>query len=217
MTHELFNYIDAHIDPEPDNLYRLERATNIRLLNGRMCSGHLQGRLLKMLTSMIRPNRVLELGTFSGYSALCIAEALSDNARLVTVEVDDELEDFIRQAFSESIHADKIELVIADAMTYAANAPAESFDMIFLDADKKRYPQYLDHCIRLLRPGGFLLADNTLWDGHVADPDHLSDPQTKGICLFNNLVAENPHLAKVIIPLRDGLTIVRKLNNSSSR
>lgn len=217
MTPELQKYIEEHIDREPDNLYRLERATNIHLINGRMCSGHLQGRLLKMLVSMIRPNDILELGTFSGYSALCMAEALPEGAKIHTVEADDELEDFIRRALNDSPHGHKVELHIGDALEFAAASGPESFDLIFMDADKRRYADYYKACLPLLRPGGYIIADNTLWDGHVVEPEHFNDRQTAGIRLFNDIVAADTSVEKVIIPLRDGLTVIRKLNSPSAR
>lgn len=217
MTPELREYIEAHIDAEPENLHRLERQTNIHLINGRMCSGHLQGRLLKMLVSMVAPKRVLELGTFSGYSALCIAEALADESRIVTVEADDELEDFIRAALADSPHGHKVELHIADAREFCASLPDNSFDLIFIDADKRQYVQYYEQSLRLLRPGGFIIADNTLWDGHVVEADHMRDPQTAGIRQFNDYVAADTRVDKVIVPLRDGLTLIRKLNQQPPR
>ena len=206
----LDDYIEAHIDPEPDCLYTIDRLTNLRLLNGRMCSGHLQGRLLKMLTSMIAPKRVLELGTFSGYSALCMAEALADDARLDTLEVDDELEDFIRQNLELSPHGHKVTLHIGDALATMEGFEAEEFDLIFIDADKRRYADYYHAALRLLRPGGYIIADNTLWDGHVTETASKS-AQTVGIQHFNDIVAKDPAVERVIIPLRDGLTIIRKL------
>lgn len=217
MSPELQDYINSHIDAEPDNLHRLERATNIHLINGRMCSGHLQGRLLKMLTHMIRPTDVLELGTFSGYSALCIAEALDDDARILTVEADDELEDFIRAALADSPHGHKVELHIADALEFSRGQQPESFDLIFIDADKRQYSEYYEACLGLLRPGGYIIADNTLWDGHVVEPDHYSDRQTAAIRKFNDIVAADSRVEKVIIPLRDGLTVIRKLNAAPAR
>lgn len=217
MTQELSDYVEQHIDPEPDHLSRLERATNIHLLNGRMCSGHLQGRLLKMLVAMAAPRRVLELGTFSGYSALCIAEALADGATLDTVEADDELEDFIRNALAKSPNGHKVSLHIDDALDFCHRQPAESYDLIFIDADKRHYTEYYDECMRLLRPGGFIIADNTLWYGHVIEPDHARDPQTIGIRRFNDLVAADKRVEKVIVPVRDGLTLIRKLNSESMR
>lgn len=203
-------YIEAHIDREPDYLYKIDRLTNIRLLNGRMCSGHTQGRLLKMLTSMIAPKKVLELGTFSGYSALCMAEALDDDARLDTIEVDDELEDFIRENIALSPHAHKIRLHIGDATLIMKQWKSEEFDLIFIDADKRRYDEYYATALPLLRPGGYIIADNTLWDGHVTESKPRS-AQTLGIMRFNDIVASDPSVERVIIPLRDGLTIIRKL------
>lgn len=203
-------YIEAHIDREPDYLYKIDRLTNIRLLNGRMCSGHTQGRLLKMLTSMIAPKKVLELGTFSGYSALCMAEALDDDARLDTIEVDDELEDFIRENIALSPHAHKIRLHIGDATLIMKQWKSEEFDLIFIDADKRRYDEYYATALPLLRPGGYIIVDNTLWDGHVTESKPRS-AQTLGIMRFNDIVASDPSVERVIIPLRDGLTIIRKL------
>ena len=217
MTPELEKYIEDHIDAEPDNLYRLNRATNIHLLNGRMCSGHIQGRLLKMLVTMIRPRRVLELGTFSGYSALCIAEGLAPDARLDTIEVDDEMEEFIRSALAESSHGGKVTLHIGDAVQKMGEWPDEEFDLIFIDADKRVYADYYEESLRLLRPGGFIIADNTLWDGHVVQSGYGKDRQTQGIVKFNDMVAADPRVEKVIVPLRDGLTLIRKLNAESTR
>ena len=206
----LDEYIEAHVDREPDYLYKIDRLTNLRLLNGRMCSGHLQGRLLKMLTSMIAPQRVLELGTFSGYSALCIAEALSDDARLDTIEVDDELEDFIRENLPASPHGYKICLHIGDATEIMTQWHKAEFDLIFIDADKRHYDDYYIAALPLLRPGGYIIADNTLWDGHVTEENPKS-AQTLGIMRFNDMVAADANVEKVIIPLRDGLTIIRKI------
>ena len=207
---KLDEYIESHIDREPDYLYKIDRLTNLRLLNGRMCSGHLQGRLLKMLTSMIAPKRVLELGTFSGYSALCIAEALGNDARLDTIEVDDELEDFIRENLASSPHGYKVRLHIGDASEIMKQWQDAEFDLIFIDADKRHYDDYYAAALPLLRPGGYIIADNTLWDGHVTEINPRSS-QTLGIMRFNDMVASDPWVEKVIIPLRDGLTIIRRL------
>ncbi|MDE5882390.1 MAG: O-methyltransferase [Muribaculaceae bacterium] len=212
----LDEYIESHIDREPDYLYKIDRLTNLRLLNGRMCSGHLQGRLLKMLSSMIAPKRVLELGTFSGYSALCIAEALSDDARLDTIEVDDELEDFIRENLASSPHGYKVRLHIGDASEIMKQWQDAEFDLIFIDADKRHYDDYYAAALPLLRPGGYIIADNTLWDGHVTELNPRS-AQTLGIMRFNDMIAADPKVEKVIIPLRDGLTIIRKLPESNGK
>lgn len=214
---QLDDYIEAHVSEEPEWLTAINRRTNLRLLNGRMCSGHTQGRMLKMLVSMIRPSRVLELGTFSGYSALCIAEALDGDATLHTIEADDELEDFIRESLDSAPKtiADRITLHIGPALEVMDSFEKSSFDLIFIDASKREYPRYYLKAKPLLRPGGYIIADNTLWDGHVIDPAYDRDAQTRGVREFNDMVARDPQVEKVIMPLRDGLTIIRLLPNLS--
>lgn len=202
-------YILSHIDPEGDYLYRLYRATNIHLLHGRMASGHLQGRLLRMLVRMIRPRYILEVGTFSGYSAICMAEGLEPGGRLYTFEINDEQEDFTRPWIEGSPVADRIEFIIGDAIVQAPKLGV-TFDMAFIDGDKRTYVETYEMVINVLRPGGFVLADNTLWDGHVVDPAYDRDPQTRGIRLFNDHVARDTRVERVILPLRDGLTLIRK-------
>ena len=204
-----FPYILSHIDPEGDYLYRLYRATNIHLLHGRMASGHLQGRLLRMLVRMIRPRYILEVGTFSGYSAICMAEGLEPGGRLYTFEINDEQEDFTRPWIEGSPVADRIEFIIGDAIVQAPKLGV-TFDMAFIDGDKRTYVETYEMVINVLRPGGFVLADNTLWDGHVVDPAYDRDPQTRGIRLFNDHVARDTRVERVILPLRDGLTLIRK-------
>ena len=209
MTPELENYVLAHSDPEGDYLYRLWRATNIHLLHGRMASGHLQGRLLKMLVRMIRPKNILEVGTFSGYSAICLAEGLERGGMVYTYEINDELEDFTRPWIEGSPVADRIRFIIGDALTEAPKLGVE-FDMAFIDGDKRTYIDTYEMALYLLRPGGFILADNTLWDGHVLEKPRPSDRQTAGIEAFNDYVAADSRVEKVILPLRDGLTLIRK-------
>ena len=205
----LDDYILDHTSPEPDYLYRLWRATNVKTLHGRMASGHLQGRLLKMLVQMIRPKNVLEVGTFSGYSAISMAEGLTDDGRLYTFEVNDEMEDFTRPWIEQSAVADKITFIIGDALDGAPRLGVE-FDMVFIDGDKRAYCDYYDMALSVLRPGGFIVADNTLWDGHVTDPAYDHDQQTQGIRRFNDYVAGDPRTEQVILPMRDGLTLIRK-------
>ena len=209
MDTDLERYLLSHIDPEGDYLYRLWRATNIHLLHGRMASGHLQGRLLKMLVRMVRPERILEVGTFSGYSAICMAEGLGDGGMVYTYEIDDELEDFTRPWIEGSPVADKIRFIIGDALVEAPRLGVE-FDMVFLDGDKRTYIGAYEMALKVLRPGGFILADNTLWDGHVLEKPRPSDRQTAGIEAFNDHVASDGRVEKVILPLRDGLTLIRK-------
>lgn len=207
---ELDSYVDSHISPEPEYLKRLTRESYLRLVNGRMCSGHLQGRLLKMLTRLCAPKLVLELGTFTGYSALCIAEGLPEGGRLVTIEVDDELEDFILRQFESAPFGNKIELRIGAALEICKTFADESVDMIFIDANKREYPEYLKEAERILHPGGLIIADNTLWSGHVCDPAYAQDHQTSGVMAFNDLAASHPRFETVILPFRDGITLLRK-------
>ena len=205
----LDEYISKHSDVEPEYLAKINRATHVKLINPRMCSGHLQGRVLSMFCHMIQPNRILELGTFTGYSALCIAEALPEGGVLHTIECDDELEDFILQNFAGSEYADKIQLHIGDALTEIEKLN-ETFDLVFIDADKREYLDYYEAVLPKLRHGGYILADNTLWDGKVLKAVEPNDKQTIEIMRFNDFVATDPRVEKVILPLRDGLTVIRK-------
>ena len=206
---ELEDYILNHIDCEPEYLYKLWRSTNVHLLHGRMASGHLQGRLLKMLVQMIHPKNILEVGTFSGYSAISMAEGLDDDGRIYTFEINDEQEDFTRPWIENSPVADKIEFIIGDAITEAPRLGIK-FDMAFIDGDKRTYRECYEMVLSILRPGGFILADNTLWDGHVIDASYDRDQQTQGIVTFNDYVKNDERVEKVILPLRDGLTLIRK-------
>lgn len=205
----LEDYILQHTEPEPDYLYQLWRATNIHTIHGRMASGHLQGRLLKMLVQMIQPKNLLEIGTFSGYSALSMAEGLPEDGRLYTFEVNDEMEDFTRPWIERSAVADKITFIIGDAMIEAPRLGIV-FDMVFMDGDKRNYRECYEMIMPILRPGGFILADNTLWDGHVVEQAYDHDQQTQGIKVFNDHVAQDPRVEQVILPMRDGLTLIRK-------
>ena len=209
----LENYVRRHSEAEPEYLYRLWRATNIHTIHGRMASGHHQGRLLKMLVEMIRPQRVLEVGTFSGYSAISMAEGLPEGGRLYTFEINDEMEDFTRPWIEGSPVADKIEFIIGDALTEAPKLGIE-FDMAFIDGDKRTYTDCYEMVLSILRPGGFIIADNTLWDGHVVDASYDKDHQTQGIVDFNDHVAQDERTEQVILPLRDGLTLIRKRQNN---
>ena len=174
-----------------------------------MASGHLQGRLLKMLVSMVRPKNILEVGTFSGYSAICLAEGLEEGGKVYTFEINDEMEDFAREWIGRSAVADRIHLTIGDALTLAPQMGI-TFDMAFIDGDKRTYVETYDMAMRLVRKGGYILADNTLWDGHVVDHAYDHDRQTSGIERFNDLVAADPRVEVVMLPLRDGLTLIRK-------
>lgn len=230
MNCELENYLLSHIDPEPEYLHRLWRATHLHLNYPRMASGHLQGRLLKMLVHMVIPRNVLEIGTFTGYSTLCMASALEPGAIIHTIEINDEQEDFTRPWLENSPWAEHIRFYIGDALEMVNGKwlNGTSFDLVFIDADKRHYVDYYQAVLPRVRPGGFILADNTLWDGHVveitasaavpsASPEGKLPPlnakaaQTRGIMAFNDLVASDPAVERVILPLRDGLTLIRKL------
>lgn len=204
----LDEYILAHIDDEGEYLHRLWRDTQLKLSYGQMASGHLQGRLLKMLVQMVRPQRILELGTFSGYSALSMAEGMDENAELHTIEIWDENEDFLNKWLGGSPWAERIHLHIGDAMEIVPSLPGE-WDFAFVDADKRQYVEYYEMLVPRMKSGGFILADNTLWYGRITETARESDLQTRGLQAFNDLVAHDPRVEKVILPLRDGLSIIR--------
>ena len=213
MTEQLEDYILAHIDKEGDVLRLVNRDTHVYNLRPRMCSGHLQGKLLKMFVRMIKPRRVLELGTFTGYSALAMAEGLAEDAELHTVEIDDELEDFICEHFDASPRREQIHLHIGDAAVVVPQLGGQ-FDLVFIDANKRNYCDYYHLVMPLVPVGGFIIADNTLWDGKVANLPQKIDSQTAGILAFNDLVANDDRVEKVIIPIRDGLTVIHKIKTS---
>ena len=215
-------YISDHSTPENEVLEAITRDTHIHVLNPHMLSGHVQGRVLSMLSHMIRPKRILELGTFTGYSALCLAEGLAEGGKLITIEHNDELEETIRRNLSRSPLSNRIELIIGDAKEVLQRSGLSGeaglcsfseavYDLVFIDADKREYCEYLDLVYPLVPVGGFILADNTLWDGHIIDPAYDKDKQTLGLRSFNDKLKEDDRFEQVILPLRDGLTIIRKI------
>jgi predicted O-methyltransferase YrrM len=208
----LEEYISIHSTPENEALEAITRDTYVHVLNPHMLSGQVQGRVLSMISHMIRPQHILELGTFTGYSALCLAEGLAEGGKLVTIEHNDELEDTIRRNLSRSPLSDRIELVIGDAKE-VMNRPnlVDQYNLVFIDADKREYCTYIDLVYPLVPVGGFILADNTLWDGHIIDPAYDKDKQTLGLRAFNDQIKEDDRFEQVILPLRDGLTIIRKV------
>ena len=205
------DYILKHISPEHPYLYRLYRATNIQLLRPRMASGHQQGLLLKMLCQMIRPKTVVEIGTFSGYSAMAMASGMEGDGHIYTFEINDEQEDFTRPWIENSPWADQISMVIGDVSELLPHMQLPPLDLVFIDANKRHYPQYYELVLPWLTPGGFIIADNTLWDGHVIDPDYDRDAQTLAIRDFNRMLAEEAARGDIdvnILDLRDGLTLI---------
>lgn len=206
MSPELEEYVLGHIEPEPQHLNRLNRQTQLYHLYSRQCSGHLQGRMLSMLSHMLRPRYILELGTFTGYSALCLAEGLAEGGVLHTVEHNDEDEAQLRELFAE--HDPRIVLHIGDASEMIQTISAD-WDLVFIDANKREYVRYLELLLPRLKSGAYIFADNTLWDQKVITED-AHDAQTEGIRNFNNLVRDISYrLHPVIIPVRDGMTIMR--------
>jgi len=209
MNDLLERYILSHIDPEPELLKQLDRDSHVKLLNARMVSGHLQGRLLVMLCRMIRPQRVLELGTFTGYSALCFAEGTDEKAEIHTIEQNDELEDMAKSWFNQSEYGHKITFYIGNALELIPKMDG-LFDLVFMDADKREYLEYYEAILPKVPSGGFILADNTLWNGKVLRDIAANDSQSIAISNFNDYLANDSRVEKVLLPLRDGLTIIHK-------
>lgn len=203
------DYILQHIDEEGDLLKNLNRDAHVNLLRPRMLSGHMQGRLLKMFCRLVQPKRILEIGTYTGYATLCLAEGAPDDAEIHTLEVNDELEDFIMKHLHKSKLEDKIHLHIGDALEIIPTLD-ETFDLVFIDANKRHYCQYYHLIFDKVRPGGLIIADNTLWDGKVLETPHHTDKQTIGIQEFNDMIAKDNRVEKVILPIRDGLTLIWK-------
>lgn len=215
---DISEYIACHSSSEGALLEQITRRTYLEVLNPHMLSGQVQGRLLSLLSKMIGPKRIVELGTYTGYSALCLAEGLRDGGRLVTIEHNDELEEMIRRHLSLSPLGERIDLVIGDAKEYlrdngSALKQDGGIDLVFIDADKREYGAYLSLVLPLVREGGWILADNTLWGGHVVDSAYDKEKQTIGLRVFNDMVASDDRLEKVIVPIRDGLTIIRKIRD----
>lgn len=206
---EIEDYIRAHSDEEGELLAALSRDAHVNLLRPRMISGHIQGRLLKMFCRMLRPRRVLEIGTYTGYATLCLAEGLDEGGRVHTLEINDEMEDFIRKYLSRSPHKEKISVHFGDAMELIPGLD-EVFDLVFIDADKRLYSAYYDLVFPKVRSGGLILADNTLWDGKVVQEEPAHDKQTQGILAFNEKIKRDDRVEKVMLPLRDGLTMIWK-------
>ncbi|MEL7586814.1 MAG: O-methyltransferase [Prolixibacteraceae bacterium] len=206
---KLENYILDHTEEEDEVLKELNRETNLHILNPRMLSGHLQGKILEMISRMIRPGQILEIGTYTGYSAICMARGLKRGGQLHTIEINDELEPFARKYFVRAGFDRCIVQHIGKA-TEIIPTLTQTFDLVFLDADKSEYCTYFDLIYGKLRPGGYLLADNVLWSGKVVDEHAAKDQQTKGILAFNEKMKNDPRVSQVILPLRDGLMLVRK-------
>jgi hypothetical protein len=203
-------YIREHSTPQSEALKWLERQTNIRTNYPIMLSGAVQGRLLTMLVQLTKAERVLEIGTFTGYSAICMAYGLPDSGHIDTLELNDELEDLIVEGFERAGVADKIKLHIGDAIQTLQDMEGCSYDMAFIDANKREYCDYYNYSIDLVKPGGLIVADDTLWSGKLFEETVPKDKQTQGIARFNDLVASDSRVETVVLPIRNGLTLIRK-------
>jgi len=211
LSPELEKYILNHTDPESDLLYELNRQTHLKVYHPEMLAGQLQGKVLEMLSRMICPENILEIGTFTGYSAICLAQGLQDNGRLYTIESNDELEGMIRKYFDRAGIMDRTELIIGNALEVVP-AIDKVFDLVYIDADKREYPEYYKLVIDKVRPGGYIIADNIFWGGKVINDPKETDEYTKGIMDFNRIVHNDPRVQNVILPVRDGLMVCRKIS-----
>lgn len=208
LPEEIQAYSEKMSSPEPAHLSELDRETHLKILYPRMLSGHLQGRLLSMVSKMVQPKLAVEVGTYTGYSAICMAEGLAPGGKLITIEVDPELEETINRYFEKAGVADRVELVIADATAYLDSIEGP-VDLAFLDADKQNYVRYYETLVPKMRSGGVIMADNVLWSGRVLDPD-VHDKETEGLRNFANFVAEDERVEQVLLTVRDGIMIIRK-------
>lgn len=212
-------YITEHSSAQTEALSWIEKQTHIRTNHGRMLTGAVQGRFIKMLAEALSPERILEIGTFTGYSAVCLAMALPETGHLDTLEINDELEDLILEGFRRAGVEDRITLMLGDARESLEMLRKEileersrpEYDIVYIDANKREYPEYYGLVFDIVRPGGYILADNVLWDGKVWQSPMPQDRQTLGIARFNDIVASDPRVESVIIPVRDGLNLIRKL------
>ena len=206
----LDDYLLQHVSSQDAALAWIERQTQLRMVHPRMLSGVVQGRFLTMISQMLRPSCIVEIGTFTGYSALCLAQGLAEGGVLHTIECDDELEDLIREALAMAGCSEQVVLHIGEALKLIPQISGP-YDLVFIDGDKREYTAYYEAVLPRLRSGGYILADNVLWDGKVLDASLCTDAQTKAIVAFNQYVQTDPRVENVLLPLRDGLMMIRKL------
>ena len=210
LSEKINQYVEDHSQREPELLQKLNRETHQKILAPRMLSGHLQGRVLSMLSKLIRPKTILEIGTYTGYSALCLAEGMKEDGEIHTIDINEELYDFQRRYFDESPYGKQIFQHLGNALEIIPSLN-KTFDLVFIDADKSNYPNYLEMILPKLKSGSVILSDNVLWSGKVIEKVEKDDEDTKALIRYNKLLNEHPKLETVILPLRDGLTISRVL------
>ncbi len=209
MEKKLDKYIRDHSTPEDKVLEELYRQTHLYVVNPNMASGHIQGKFLEMLSYMIQPSRIIEIGTYTGYSAICLARGLKSGGQLHTIEINDELNEMSTHYFALAGVADRVTLHTGRAQDVIP-ALKFIFDLVFIDGDKREYCEYYDLVFEKVRKGGFIIADNVLWGGKIEGEEALKDPQTKGVVMFNEMVRKDPRVEKIVLPLRDGLMLIRK-------
>ncbi len=210
LDEKIENYCEAHTSNESEVLKKLNRDTHANVLQPRMLSGHFQGRLLSIISKMIKPKFILEIGTYTGYSALCLAEGLAENGKLITIDINPEQEDRIVKYISEAGMENRIQFIVGDAYNIIKTLP-QRFDLIFIDADKQSYPKYYEQALEKLNTGGFILLDNVLWDGKVVDETSLKkDKDTQILDSLNKFIQQDPRVENILLPIRDGLMLVRK-------
>jgi predicted O-methyltransferase YrrM len=209
LEEALEDYVNKHTSPESEVLNDLNRQTHINVLQPRMLSGHLQGRVLSMLSKMIQPKRILEVGTYTGYAAICMAEGLDKDGELITIDINYELEDMVNSFVKKAELEDKIKMKIGNALEIIPTLD-KSFDLVFIDADKTNYANYYDLLIEDLPKGSFIIADNVLWSGKVTEPVKENDEDTKALKLFNEKINSDVRVENVLFPIRDGLMVIRK-------
>lgn len=210
IDEKLDQYVCKHTDKEPELLYQLNRQTHLKVLNSRMLSGQFQGRLLSMISHMIRPQNVLEIGTYTGYSALCFLEGLAENGRITTIDINEELKDFVRDFIQKAGAENQIQYVIGDAMELIPEMQ-EQFDLVFIDADKENYCNYYDLVFDKVKVGGYILADNVLWSGKVVGDYEKADKDTRILMDYNRKINEDSRVENILLPIRDGLMLARKI------
>ncbi len=209
ITKELSDYCESNTSPETDILAQLNRETHLKAVSPRMLSGHLQGRFLSFISKLIQPKLIIEIGTYTGYSALCLAEGLAENGKLISIDVNEETSAFAKLFIEKTEYANKIDLVLADAKNYIPTIK-ESIDLVFIDADKKNYLNYYHLVIDKLNKGGLIIADNVLWSGKITMPESTMDKETIALHQFNQFVQQDNRVENMLLPIRDGLMVVRK-------
>lgn len=209
LPDDIDEYSDNHTEKEGELLYELDRKTHLNVLQPRMLSGHFQGRLLSLLSHIQQPEKILEIGTYTGYSAICLAEGLREGGKLITIDINYELEDMVKEYIERSGNKGKIEMIVGDAMEIIPGLK-ETFDMVFIDADKSNYINYYNLVLPMIRPGGLIIADNVLWSGKVTDPHKNKDLDTQVLVEFNKLLQVDDRVQNVLLPVRDGLMVARK-------